>query len=48
MPDSMPPGTDTGATLTELRHSAGVPGQPDRRRIHEWLHRSYLSFWAAA
>jgi hypothetical protein len=24
-----------------------VPDQPDRRRFDEWLHRSYLNFWAA-
>lgn len=35
------------ARLTELRDSSALPGQPDRRWVDGWLHRSYLNFWAA-
>jgi uncharacterized protein len=37
--------TDAEATLVRLRDSAGVPEQPDRDWVDDWLHRSYLSFW---
>lgn len=39
--------TGAEARLTELRDSSALPGQPDRRWVDGWLHRSYLNFWAA-
>jgi uncharacterized protein len=38
--------TEAEARLAELQHSAAVPDQPDRRWVDDWLHRSYLNFWA--
>lgn len=32
--------------LTELRNSSALPGEPDRRWVDEWLHRSYQDFWS--
>jgi len=37
----------TEARLAELRDSAAVPDQPDRRWVDAWLHRSHLDFWAS-
>jgi uncharacterized protein len=34
------------ARLEALRESPAVPDQPDRAWVDDWLHRSYLSFWA--
>lgn len=34
------------ARLTGLRDSPAVADQPDRRWVDDWLHRSYLDFWA--
>ena len=34
------------ADLETLRTSASVHGQPDRRWVDDWLHRSYADFWA--
>jgi hypothetical protein len=39
--------TDAEARLAALRAAAAVPEQPDRRWVDDWLHRSYLDFWAA-
>lgn len=33
------------ARLLDLRVSAGVPDEPDRRWVDAWLHRSYLDHW---
>jgi hypothetical protein len=33
------------ADLSQLKISAAVPAQPDRRWVDEWLHRSYFCFW---
>jgi hypothetical protein len=30
----------------ELRGGPGIPDQPDRNWVDDWLHRSYQSFWA--
>jgi hypothetical protein len=38
--------TGAEARLTELRDSPAIPAQPDRRWVDDWLHRSYLDFWA--
>jgi hypothetical protein len=38
--------TDAEAQLTRLRDSAAVADEPDRRWVDDWLHRSYLGFWA--
>ena len=34
------------ARLTELRDSPAIPDQPGRRWVDDWLHRSYMDFWA--
>ena len=39
--------SDAEARLTALRDGSALPGQPDRGWVDGWLHRSYLSFWAA-
>ena len=38
--------TAAEARLTELRDSPAIPDQPDRPWVDDWLHRSYLNFWA--
>ena len=38
--------TDAEERLTALRTSSQVPPEPDRAWVDDWLHRSYLSFWA--
>ena len=38
--------TSAEAQLTELRNSPAVPERPDRRWVDDWLHRSYLNYWA--
>jgi hypothetical protein len=38
--------TSAEARLTELRDSPALPDQPDRAWVDDWLHRSYLDFWA--
>jgi hypothetical protein len=39
--------TSAQMRLTELRDSPAIPDQPDRGWVDDWLHRSYLNFWAA-
>jgi hypothetical protein len=34
------------ARLAELRDSPAIPDAPDRAWVDDWLHRSYLNFWA--
>jgi uncharacterized protein len=38
--------TAAEARLTELRDSSAIPAEPDRRWVDDWLHRSYVNFWA--
>jgi hypothetical protein len=38
--------TDAEERLSGLRDSAGIPDQPDRRWVDEWLHRRYQEFWS--
>lgn len=38
--------TDAEQRLARLRDSPAVPDQPDRGWVDDWLHRSYLKFWA--
>jgi hypothetical protein len=38
--------TSAETRLTELRDSPALPDQPDRAWVDDWLHRSYLDFWA--
>lgn len=38
--------TEAEARLSQLRDIPGVPGQPDRAWVDDWLHRSYLNFWS--
>ena len=40
--------TSAETELGALRGASHVPGQPDRHWVDEWLHRSYLDFWAAS
>ena len=37
---------DAEARLIALRDSADVPPEPDSAWVDDWLHRSYLTFWA--
>ena len=39
--------SQTEARLAALRDSAAVPAEPGRRWVDDWLHRSYLGFWAS-
>jgi uncharacterized protein len=39
--------TAAEARLAQLRDSPDVPDQPDRAWVDDWLHRSYLGFWAS-
>src|SRR6516162_11105861 len=32
--------------LAGLQDSPAIPDQPDRRWVDDWLHRSYVAFWA--
>lgn len=34
--------------LAVLRDSDAVPPEPDRRWVDDWLHRSYMAYWARA
>ncbi len=36
------------ADLERLREAPGVPAQPDRRWVDEWLHRSHQDYWRRA
>src|SRR6266496_2308019 len=38
--------SDAEARLSQLRDSPAIEDQPDRRWVDDWLHRSYLNFWA--
>ena len=38
--------TSAETRLTELRDSHALPDQPDWAWVDDWLHRSYLAFWA--
>jgi hypothetical protein len=38
---------DVEARLTALQTGAAVPPEPDRAWVDDWLHRSYLAYWAA-
>jgi hypothetical protein len=37
---------DAETRLAQLRDSAAIADQPDRHWVDDWLHRSYLNFWA--
>jgi hypothetical protein len=37
---------DVEQRLTAVRTGAAVPPEPDRAWVDDWLHRSYLTFWA--
>lgn len=34
------------AQLTSLAESSGVPDQPDRRWVNDWLHQAHLRYWS--
>jgi hypothetical protein len=38
--------SDAEARLAQLRGSPAIADQPDRHWVDDWLHRSYLNFWA--
>jgi hypothetical protein len=38
--------SDAEARLAALRDSPAIADQPDRHWVDDWLHRSYLGFWA--
>jgi hypothetical protein len=40
--------SETEARLAQLRDSAFLADQPDRHWVDDWLHRSYLGFWASS
>jgi hypothetical protein len=46
LPEVLQAITDCEVRLTALRTSSAVPAEPDRGWVDDWLHRSYLSFWA--
>ena len=46
LPEVLAAITDAEVRLTALRTSSAVPAEPDRGWVDDWLHRSYLSFWA--
>ena len=47
LPEVLDAVTAAERRLVALQESRRVPAQPDRAWVDEWLHRSYLSFWAA-
>ena len=36
------------AQLTGLRETSPLPEEPDLAWVNDWLHRSYLNYWASA
>jgi uncharacterized protein len=46
MPEVLEAIAEVEERLTALRASSSVPAEPDRAWVDDWLHRSYLSFWA--
>jgi hypothetical protein len=46
LPEVLDAVTDAEQRLVELRSGSAVPPEPDRAWVDDWLHRSYLSFWA--
>jgi hypothetical protein len=36
----------SGVHGTSITGQDALPAQPDRRWVDDWLHRSYLGFWA--
>jgi len=39
--------TDAETRLVALRGESSVPAEPDRLWIDNWLHRSYVDYWAS-
>jgi uncharacterized protein len=39
--------SEAEARLADLQEHSSLPGEPDRRWVDDWLHRSYLDFWAS-
>jgi hypothetical protein len=39
--------TDAETRLVALRSESSVPSEPDRLWIDDWLHRSYVDYWAS-
>ena len=39
--------TDAEQQLARLRDTSGIPDQPDRRWVDDWLQRSHLNFWTS-
>ena len=40
--------SEAEARLADLQEHSSLPGEPDRSWVDDWLHRSYLDFWASA
>jgi hypothetical protein len=39
--------SEAEARLADLQEHSSLPGEPDRQWVDDWLHRSYLDFWAS-
>jgi hypothetical protein len=39
--------TDAETQLARLTENSAVADRPDRGWVDDWLHRSYLDFWAS-
>jgi hypothetical protein len=39
---------DVEARLAALQAGGAVPPEPDHAWVDDWLHRSYLAYWAAS
>ncbi len=46
LPDVLDAVADVEQRLEALKSNSAVPPEPDRAWVDDWLHRSYLSFWA--
>nr|WP_246324125.1 nucleotidyltransferase domain-containing protein [Petropleomorpha daqingensis] len=47
LPEVLAAIADVEARLTALQTGSAVPPEPDRAWVDDWLHRSYLAYWAA-
>jgi hypothetical protein len=47
LPEVLAAVADIEARLGALQDGAAVPPEPDHAWVDDWLHRSYLAFWAA-
>ena len=47
LPEVLAAVADVEARLVALQNGTAVPSEPDSAWVDDWLHRSYLSYWAA-